>query len=50
MHFIPFKNEASLKMKQVFCLCFLRTFTRSFNSNSVSFVEGGSKNISCPNT
>jgi len=43
MHFIPFKKEtsnyafASSALLQLF-----------FNSNSVSFVEGGCKNISCP--
>jgi len=32
----------------MFCLCFFHILHLFFNSNSVSFVEGGQKNISCP--
>jgi len=44
MHFIPLKkNQATTT--NVLPLLLPHLF---FNSNSVSFVEGGRKNISCP--
>jgi len=47
MHFIPLKKEPSNYSK---CSAFASSalLYLSFNSNSISFVEGGRKNISCP--
>jgi len=46
MHFITLKKETSNYSK---CSAFSsRTFSPIFYSNSVSFVEGRRKNISCP--
>jgi len=47
MHFIPLKKEPSNYSKYTAFASFalLHVF---FNSNSVSFVKGGRKNISCP--
>jgi len=47
MHFIPLKKKPSNYNK---CSAFASyaLLHLSFNSNSVNFIEGGRKNISCP--
>jgi len=47
MHFIPLKKETSNYSKCSAFTSFALFHPFFFNSNSVSFVEGGRKNISC---
>jgi len=47
MHFIPLKKETS-NYSKCSAFAFSAFFHLVFTSNSVSFVEGGRKNISCP--
>jgi len=49
-YFIPSKNNWSIK-QQMLCFCFFCAFFANFfTSNSVVFVGGGRKNISCSQT
>jgi len=47
MHFIPLKKESS-NYSKYFAFASSALLNQFFNSNSVSFVEGWRKNISCP--
>jgi len=47
MHFIPLKKQPS-KYSKFSAFVSSALFDLLFNSNSVSFVEGGHKNISYP--